>query len=251
MTVCVSMPYYGVPELVERAVRSALAQTVHDLHLVVVGDGEEPPLGRIRDTRLDVFTTHANHGAYFAHQLVLLASPHEWWAPVDADDWIERDHLARLASKRNGGSAVVSGAIWFHARSGTTKHHIATYWTGLYGRQRLLSFGGFNPAERVGQDSLTLHLLRLSGSVSRTTYPTYHRVKRAGSLTTDPATALRSPYRRAVRARNRRVVAACKRLPDLGAMRRYRESLVPPDVRAALDEEVGRLRALIGSPAAA
>jgi hypothetical protein len=249
MTICVSMPYYGVPDLVERAVRSVLAQTERDIHLVVVGDGEEPPLRRIRDTRLDVFTMRTNRGAYFCHQLVLNASPHEWWSPHDADDWTERDHLERLRSKR--GTAIVSGAIWFHTREGVKKHHVATYWIGLYARERLLSFGGFNPSVRVGQDSLTLHMLRLSGSVARTSVPTYHRVKREGSLTTDPLTNMQSTYRRSVRSQNRRIVAACKGLPDLAAVRRYREGLVPLDVREAMDEEVGRLRAVIGSPAAA
>jgi glycosyltransferase involved in cell wall biosynthesis len=243
------MPFYGVPDLVERAVRSVLAQTERDIHLVVVGDGEEPPLRRIRDTRLDVFTMRTNRGAYFAHQLTLLASPHEWWSPHDADDWSDRDHLARLVAK--GKPAVVSGAIWFHTTAGTKQHHVATYWIGLYARERLLSFGGFNPSIRVAQDSLTLHMLRLSGSVARQTVPTYHRVKRNGSLTTAPATNFKSAYRKSVREQNRRVIGACKRLPDLAAVRRYREGLVPLDVREAMDEEVGRLRAVIGSPAAA
>lgn len=244
------MPFYGVPELVERAARSVLSQTVRDVHLVVVGDGQEPPL-RIRDTRLDVVTLPANHGAYFVHQAVLLASQDDWWAPVDADDWIEPDHLERLMAARQGKTAVVTGAIWFHQRGGKVTRNAATYWTGLYGRDRLLSFGGFNPAERVGQDSLTLHMLRRSGTVGRTNHPTYHRMKREGSLTTAKATNMQSPYRRAVRARNRMVVRVCAGLPDLAAVRRYREGLVPRSIRDALDEEVGRLRSVLGAPVAA
>jgi glycosyltransferase involved in cell wall biosynthesis len=250
VTVTVSMPYYGCPELVERAVASVLRQTHHDVHLVIVGDGEEPPV-RTRDSRVDVITLPVNRGAYFAHQLVLRASSDDWWAPHDADDWTDPEHIERLMAARRGETAVVSGSIWFHDRSGRTKHHVATYWVGLYGRERLLSFGGFNPAERVGQDSLTLHMLRLSGTVSRTKVPTYHRVKRNGSLTTAPATNMQSAYRKAVRQRNRRVVRICQSMPDLAAVRRYRERIVPQEIRDDLDEQGGRLRAVIGSPVAA
>lgn len=249
MTITVSMPFYGAPELVERAVRSVLAQTHRDLHLIVVGDGQEPPLGRIRDSRLDVHTLRENHGAYFAHQLVLLANPHAWWSPHDADDWTDHDHLERLAAKR--GTATVAGAIWFHDRTGTVRRHEATYWIGLYGTERLRSFGGFNAGERVGQDSLTLHMLRLSGAVNRATVPTYHRMKREGSLTTAQATGLRSPYRQAVRSRNRNIVRVCKSLPDLAAVRAYRERLMPKAVREAMGEEVERLSERMGRCVAA
>ena len=247
--ITVSMPFYGCHAWLRRSVDAILGQSYRDIHLVIVGDGQQPPIRGIHDSRLDVHTLNANHGAYFCHQLVLLASPHEWWSPHDADDWTDPDHLERLAAKR--GSATVSGSIWFHDRQGHVNRHDATYWIGLYGRERLLSFGGFNPAERVGQDSLTLHMLRLSGKVARTHVPTYHRVKRNGSLTTDPRTGMRSTYRRGVRERNRHVVRQCKALSDLAAVRAYRARLVPRSVREALDEEVGRLRAVIGSPVAA
>jgi glycosyltransferase involved in cell wall biosynthesis len=53
MTVLVSVPTFGVgTELLEKSVRSVLAQTHTDLVCVVVGDGEHPPLPRITDSRI-------------------------------------------------------------------------------------------------------------------------------------------------------------------------------------------------------
>lgn len=240
MTITVSMPYFGTPDLVDRAVRSVLGQTHRNIHLVVVGDGEEPPLGHIRDSRLSVYTLPENHGAYFCHQLTLMATPHAQWSPHDSDDWSDPEHLERLAAK--GGTATVSGAIWFHDRRGVVRHHKATYWIGLYGTKRLRSFGGFNPAERVGQDSLTLHMLRLSGKVARVTEPTYHRVKRIGSLTTAAETGMRSVLRKDVRARNRKIVRYCQLEKNLAGVRAYRSGLVPASVLLSLGEEAIRLR---------
>jgi glycosyltransferase involved in cell wall biosynthesis len=66
VTVLVSIPYWRTPELVEKAVRSVLKQTHRDLVCVVVGDGDEPPLSKVRDSRLVVHSYSTNRGAYFA-----------------------------------------------------------------------------------------------------------------------------------------------------------------------------------------
>lgn len=238
MTILVTVPYFGVPGLVERCVRSILDQTVRDIVVLVIGDGEVPPLA-IADPRLEVFVLEENRGPYFAQQVAIDASPFPLYAPVGADDWLEPDHLERLLTV--GADAVITGAVWFHNLAGGISVHEGSYEVGLFATERLRAIGGHNPSERVGQDSLLIHLLRLTGELRATTHPTYHRVKREGSLMTSPITGKGTPYRNDVRRRNRVVLAECKALRDVEAIRRYRRRHVPSHVRAEVELHAARL----------
>lgn len=238
MTVTVSVPFYGCAELVEKAVRTILAQTVKDLVCVVVGDGEEPPLHGITDSRLVVYNLPENHGAYFAQQLVLSSTPHEWYAPHAADDWSEPDHLERLQAY---GTDVATGAVWYENGS-THKLLRKLYEVGLYRVARMLEIGGYNPAERIGQDTLTLRLMRLIAPMPATTFPTYHRVQRAGSLCTHPDTKKGAPLREQMKARNRAIFARCSQLRDPAAIRAYRALQVPAEIAYTLNEHIHELR---------
>lgn len=248
MTVLVAMPYYGCPELVERAVRSVLAQTHADLQLLVVADGEDPPLDGIHDSRLEVYRLPENRGTYFAQAVALGANPHTWYAPHAADDWSDPDHLEQLLAIDD--SAVATGVVWFHKGQRVTVHE-ANYEVGVFATSRLLELGGYNPAERMGQDTLMLRLLRLTGGYRRTTCPTYHRVKRPGALTTAPETAIGSLARNQMRARNRVVWAALEHLTDPAEIRRYRASLIPPSIAEEVAMHVEALSAHLGARAAA
>lgn len=257
MTVTVAMPYYGCPDLVERAVRSVLAQTHRDLRLVVVGDGEEPPLD-IRDDRLVVYTLPANRGAYFAFQLILESSPDEWHAPHGADDWTEPEHLERLLALRK--DAVAVSTTWYHdARKSPNPEGVLNgggkrgWHVGIFNSERLRSIGGYDPSARLSQDTHVLRILDLTGGYHRhySTEPTYHRWKWNGSLTSAPATNLTSPARLAARAYNRPILHRCARLRKPRLIRQYRDSLVPPAIRAELDVHVGRLSSMLRQAVAA
>lgn len=249
MTVLVAMTYFGVPELVERAVRSVLDSRHRDLHLLVIGDGQGPPLAGIRDDRLDVYTLPENRGTFFGHQLALRANPHRWHALVDADDWIDEDHLSRLmAIAKTGATAISAPAVrWHHGDDPEGTVHVGSYIVGMFRRWRLTEIGGFNPAERMGQDTLTLRLLRLVGRVAEGSVdePTYHRLRRPDSLTTAPETRIGSVERNAMRVRNRAVFTTCQRLRSAAAIAAYRTSIVPPRTADELAEHVERLRAAI------
>ncbi len=256
MTTLVAMTYFGHPGLVERAVRSVLAQTDRDIQLLVLGDGEKPPLAGIRDDRLDVHVLPRNHGTYFCHQLMLTSSPHEWYAPVDADDWVDPEHLERMAAL--GCSAVAPAAVWFHSGAGVRywagkagQHPL--YHVGRFATSRMLGVGGYDPQERVGQDTVLLRMLRTTGPLIRWAPPdpTYHRIRHAGTLTTSPQTGLRSAERRAARSRNRQVYVAAAKLGTAEAIARYRLGRIRPDVRRALAEEAERLRPRLGEAVAA
>lgn len=242
VTVLVSVPYFDTPDLVEKAVRSILAQTHRDLVCLVVGDGDNPPLSKVRDSRLVVYSYPRNRGAYFAQMVALGSSPHEWYAPVASDDWVDPDHIERLASH---GTDMATGAVWFHLGDRRPRVLHKLYEVGMYRAARMLSVGGYNPNERMGQDSLTLKVMRLVAPLGATDYPTYHRVQRAGSLCTHPDTKKGSPAREAMRRRNREIVARCEALQTADRIREYRWSLVPHDIRVELEEHQSHVRELL------
>lgn len=242
MTIAVAIPYFGCPELIGRAVEGVLRQTVRDLVLIVVGDGEAPPLSGIRDSRLVVMTLPRNRGPYFAQQVVLEASPFPWYAPHGADDYCDPEHLEQLV--RVSGPAVVTGAVWFHSGRTVRVHH-ASYEVGLFARDRLLGIGGHNPAERLGQDTLLIRLLRLTGPVRSTDKPTYHRIRRPGSLMTHPATRPGSAARNDARRRNRAVLRKAREMRDPERIRDWRRSVVPRQIADEVSEQATRLRSML------
>jgi glycosyltransferase involved in cell wall biosynthesis len=242
VTVLVCIPYWQTPDLVEKAVRSVLIQTHRDLVCVVVGDGDTPPLQGIRDSRLVVYNYPANRGAYFAQMVALGASPHQWYAPVASDDWVDPDHIERHVAY---GTDMACGAVWYHNGNHPVKVVRKLYEVGMYRTERMLAVGGYNPAERMGQDSMLLRAMRIVAPLDATTEPTYHRVQRHGSLCTDPATKKGSPAREAMRRRNRVIVAECERLGTAEAIREYRWSVVPAEIRDELGEHNERLRGML------
>lgn len=245
--ILVAIPFKGRPDLLPRAVESVFGQTYRDVRVVVYGDGEKVPV-LPKDPRLVIHNSQVNRGPYFALQAMLLASPYEFFAPIGADDWVEPDHLERMLPIVEKSTACTTRKVWWSSPRTAPKVTTVAYEVGLFRTDRLRMMGGYNPAERVGQDSLLVHLLRLTGSVETNTVPTYHRVQRPGSLSTDRRTGNRSPFRNATRARNRKVYGVCQGLAGRGkfdALRIYRESLIPASVKSALEAEVETLRALL------
>jgi hypothetical protein len=242
VTVLVSIPTYGVGrELLEKSVRSVLAQTHRDLVCVVVGDGETPDLPRIPDSRLIVHSYSQNRGAYFAQDVAIWASPHEHYAVVASDDWVDPNHIESMLAL---GKDVACGALYYHNDHYPDGIVIRkAYEVGLYRTSRYHEIGAHNPNERIGQDSLTLKVMRLVAPVGATSQPTYHRFGRQGSLSTHPDTCKGAPARVQMRERNRAIVARCQQLRRADRIKAYRQSLVPADVQAALDEQVELLRA--------
>ncbi len=239
MTVLVAIPYFGVPgELIDKAVRHALAQTEPDVVVLVAGDGQTPPVS-CRHSRLVVGTFPTNRGTPMTQQAMILGSPFEWYAPHGADDFVSRGHIASLLALRH--VAAGSSVIWYH--DGGPRPHLlrsSRTWIefGLFSTKVLRSVGGYNAAEPCGQDSVLYQgILLHTDGVRLTREPTYHKVFRADSLTHDPRTRQGSPLRMAVKARNHDVLERCEALGwKRDAIRAYRDSLVPPDLRGELED---------------
>lgn len=244
MTVLVTIPAWRAGALVQKAVDSALAQTYRDVRVVVVGDGEEPMLRT--DPRVTVYTLPENRGTYFCRQLMLLASPHPLHAPLDADDWLDPDHVAFLASELGEAAAVLPRKVrgWVHGR-GARVYGAGRYHVGLLRTDAMRAVGGYAPEERIGSDTLMIRVLSLTAPVRSVDRPTYNRVRVPTSLTLDPSTSHRSVARRAMKARNREVFRRCRDLASPDAIRDYREQRVPPALREELGYHVERLASLL------
>jgi len=264
VTVTVAMPWRGAPELLPRAVHSVLAQTVKDLRLVVVADGERIGARLFHsltdggswgpDERLVLYRIETSHGPYFAQEVVLEATSSEWYAVVGADDWVDPDHLERLIAVADPTGAAVPGAVWWHEDEMPDPRypfvHVGRYEVGVYRPERLRAIGGFNVAERIGQDSLTLKLLDLTGGMAVVDWATYHRTRRPDSLTTSPETGFRTRTRNEMRRRNRGVYAKAQRLAAGRGfplkLARWRRSQMPKALREEAAMHADTLRKIIG-----
>jgi glycosyltransferase involved in cell wall biosynthesis len=243
VTVLVAVPFYGQPELLPKAVRSVLSQTVTDLVCCVYGDGTSIP-ALPSDVRLVTYQAKVNRGPYFALQAMLRASSHDLFAPMGADDYLEPDHLERMMPLVRKTGAVITGRVFWHAPGRPLTTPSVNYEVGLFRADRLRLFGGYNPSERIGQDSLLVELVRITGPFSKTDVPTYHRNRRNDSLSTGRRTGAHSLARDQMRSRNRTILRVCKgRSPE--EMADYRRRRIPAAIREALTLEVEALRAVL------
>jgi glycosyltransferase involved in cell wall biosynthesis len=96
--VSVVIPTRGRPDLVTRAVRSALAQTVREIEVIVVVDGPDPAtreaLAGCDDARLCVVELDASGGAAAARNVGVRHARGEWTALLDDDDEWRPEKLA-------------------------------------------------------------------------------------------------------------------------------------------------------------
>jgi len=100
------IPTRARPELVPRAVRSALAQTHRDIEVVVVVDGPDPGtrkvLAELTDPRLRVVELERSGGAPAARNAGVRHATGEWTALLDDDDeWLPDKVASQLALARS------------------------------------------------------------------------------------------------------------------------------------------------------
>ena len=121
--VCVVIPTRGRPELVLRAVGSALAQVTAPAEVLVVVDGPDPAtetaLAAVGDPRLRVLVLERNGGAAAARNAGVRATACEWVAFLDDDDEWRPGKLAaqwaHVQRSGNAGSTVFATAVEWRA----------------------------------------------------------------------------------------------------------------------------------------
>jgi len=105
--VTVVIPTRNRPDMVTRAVRSALAQTHAALEVIVVIDGPDPAtaghLAGIEDPRLTVIELERNRGAADARNLGVERGRGDWIAFLDDDDeWMPEKIAQQMAARPAG-----------------------------------------------------------------------------------------------------------------------------------------------------
>jgi glycosyltransferase involved in cell wall biosynthesis len=101
--ISVVIPTWRRTRLVQRAIHSALQQTIRNIEVIVVIDGPDPEteqrLNEVRDDRLQIHVTPTNVGVSAARNVGVQMSRSEWIAFLDDDDlWCTEKLERQLAS---------------------------------------------------------------------------------------------------------------------------------------------------------
>lgn len=111
--ISILMPAFDVARFIGTAVDSVLAQGVTDWELVVVDDGSRDATAEVvaarRDPRIRLLRQE-NAGVSAARTRAMAAARGEAILFLDADDWLEPDALARLATALEAAPAAVGAA---------------------------------------------------------------------------------------------------------------------------------------------
>jgi glycosyltransferase involved in cell wall biosynthesis len=107
---------YNGEQYIERAVQSALGQTVADIEVIVVDDGSSDGsaarVGRIKDSRLRL-VRQSNQGPSAARNAGIREAKSDWIAFLDCDDWWTTDkleHQLAVTARSTDVALVYSGA---------------------------------------------------------------------------------------------------------------------------------------------
>jgi glycosyltransferase involved in cell wall biosynthesis len=112
--VSVIIPSYNREQVIERAVRSVMAQTCGDIEIIVVDDGSTDGTSSLvaalaeQDQRIRYLQHHTNLGAQAARNTGIRAAQGEWIAFLDSDDeWLPQRLELELSLAHKRGVAVV------------------------------------------------------------------------------------------------------------------------------------------------
>ena len=114
--VSVMIPTHNRPEMLERALRSVLAQTYQDFEVVVVDDGSEVPVAplvqRLGDPRVRVVRLDPNKGMGRARNVGIVATRGEWVAFLDDDDEWRPEKLSLQMARLDADDDPKTAAVY-------------------------------------------------------------------------------------------------------------------------------------------
>lgn len=132
--ISIIIPVYNVENYIARCLDSVLGQSFADFEVICIDDGSTDSSGKIlddyaeKDKRIKPFHI-SNKGVSNARNYGLDMMTGEWFAFVDADDWIEEDYLKILydnAFKNNCSVSACSFQRNFQYTVGVDKVNIVT-----------------------------------------------------------------------------------------------------------------------------
>lgn len=124
--VSVVIPVYNGRAFVERAIASALGQTLASIEVIVVDDASQDGTPALveglaaRDPRLRLVAFALNRGPSAARNAGFAAARGRWIAILDADDWYEPGRLERLVrgGDERGADLVCDDLVLFDEEAG-------------------------------------------------------------------------------------------------------------------------------------
>ncbi|MEH2174733.1 glycosyltransferase family 2 protein [Nostoc sp.] len=122
--VSVIIPAYNTETYIEKAIESALKQTLTDIEVIMVDDGSSDKTVEVAksftDLRLKVIVNQQNVGAAAARNRAFRAAQGEWIAVLDSDDWYAPERLEKLVSLANKTNADMIADDVYLIEDGTT-----------------------------------------------------------------------------------------------------------------------------------
>lgn len=98
--VSVIMAAFNVEGYIERAIQSALAQTVQDIEVLVVDDCSTDNTSAVvlgfSDPRVNLYKNAENRGPSFSRNRAISKAEGQWVAVLDADDWWTSNRLEEM-----------------------------------------------------------------------------------------------------------------------------------------------------------
>ncbi|WP_316430174.1 glycosyltransferase family 2 protein [Leptolyngbya sp. NK1-12] len=120
--VSVIITAYNTAAYIEKAIKTALSQTLKNIEVIVVDDCSTDATvevaKRIQDERLTVITNPRNMGATASSNRAIRATSGKWVAVLDSDDWYAPERLERLVQVANAQNADVIVDDLFLIRDG-------------------------------------------------------------------------------------------------------------------------------------
>ncbi len=124
--VSVIVPVYNAGRKLHKCIQSVLGQTYGDFTLILVNDGSTDDSLRICqsyarvDARIRLLDLPANRGSSAARRRGIEASDSPYLLFVDADDWLDRRMLGKLAEKAQASGADITVCNTWRALGGSS-----------------------------------------------------------------------------------------------------------------------------------
>lgn len=196
MKASIVIPLYNQADYVAKAIESALAQKFFDFEVIVVNDGSTDGWFRVLEPYVDrvQLVNQTNRGLAMARNRGFSESQGEFILPLDADDWIEPDYLAKTVPMMTEGVGIVATDMQRHGllndRVPPRGLNLEIELRGndlpvcsLIRREAFFQAGGYNPAVPVYEDwNLWICILKHGWKVAVVNEPLFHYNLKDGSM---------------------------------------------------------------------
>lgn len=194
--VSVIVPVYNGEKHLRQCVESIIAQDYKNLEILLINDGSTDGSAHLceqlrqQDSRVRVVHKRKNEGLGAARNTSLEVATGEYIVFVDADDWIDPNHVSDLHEllTRTGSDIAISNFTQYYEETGQFNLHIGTddYYEAVYSPEEWFAFQygvGHNislcftvPWSKMYKKSLFEYILYPTdgfGEDDRTTWKTY------------------------------------------------------------------------------